>query len=88
MCFILIYFRILANQLVSIFKKYPHLIMDQFSELLEFVGSIRNINDRQDFFMHVVCLIISHCLLLESDKRATFSYKGYIAVQLRVQILI
>ncbi len=45
--------RVLSTQLVAIFRKWPHLVMDQFSDLLDFVGGIRNITGRQDFFIHV-----------------------------------
>ena len=52
--------------------------MDQFSELLEFVGSIHNINDRQDFFMHVACLT-AYCWKVIKVKlspiKATLRYK-------------
>ena len=50
--------KVLAEQMLSLFQRYPQLIVDLRKELLEFVGTRRNVGDgREEFFVHVVWVI-------------------------------
>ncbi|XP_022102411.1 AP-5 complex subunit zeta-1-like [Acanthaster planci] len=49
--------KVLADELLAMFKQCPALIMDLRTELLDYVATIRNINGKEDFFTHVVWII-------------------------------
>ncbi|XP_033629928.1 AP-5 complex subunit zeta-1-like [Asterias rubens] len=49
--------KVLAEELLALFKQCPSLIMDLKSELLDFIGALRNIDNKEDFFAHVVWIV-------------------------------
>ncbi|XP_013416069.1 AP-5 complex subunit zeta-1 [Lingula anatina] len=49
--------KIFAEQLQALVKKHPQLVLEQHPEILEYVGQIRNITDKEDFFIHLVWVV-------------------------------
>ena len=47
-------FSLLSDCMVRLVKKYPQLLMEHCAEIKEYIGSIRNIDDKEDFFVHMV----------------------------------
>ena len=56
--FLCLFFSIFCDQLLAVFKKYPSLVVEEFSNLLEFVSGTKNITGRENFFTHVVCNVL------------------------------
>ena len=47
--------RIIADELLLIFKAFPSLIVDHASDITEFTGSLRNMSDgKEHYFVHLV----------------------------------
>ncbi|XP_064653318.1 AP-5 complex subunit zeta-1-like [Lineus longissimus] len=61
---------LLSEYLVELFKKYPKLLMEQHNEIIEYVGSLRNISGKEDFFVHMIW-IVGEYLSEDYDKKCT-----------------
>ena len=47
--------RVLANQLLIIYERYPHLVVDHQVELLQYLGNLRTLNvGGEHCYMHLV----------------------------------
>ncbi|XP_070580171.1 AP-5 complex subunit zeta-1-like isoform X1 [Ptychodera flava] len=53
--------RVLADNLLVMFKLHPSLVIEVRSDLTEFIEALRNDSSREDFFIHVVWLIGEYC---------------------------
>ncbi|XP_038068818.1 AP-5 complex subunit zeta-1-like [Patiria miniata] len=49
--------KVLADEVLAVFKQCPSLIMDLRSELLDYIATLRNIHGKEDFFTHMVWII-------------------------------
>ncbi|NXU73282.1 AP5Z1 protein, partial [Oreotrochilus melanogaster] len=63
-------FRVLSSQLVVLCKLHPALIVELSSEILEFSGTVSNIQDKEALFIHLVWAI-GEFLSVSCDKRCT-----------------
>uniref|UniRef100_UPI00398EC1EE AP-5 complex subunit zeta-1 n=1 Tax=Pristiophorus japonicus TaxID=55135 RepID=UPI00398EC1EE len=62
--------RVFSSQMMVLCKLYPPLIVEQSKELLEFCGTVSNINHKENFFTHVVWAIGEY-MSLSYDRRCT-----------------
>ncbi|KFP04524.1 AP-5 complex subunit zeta-1, partial [Calypte anna] len=63
-------YRVLSSQLVVLCKLHPALIVELSSEILEFSGTVSNIQDKEAIFIHLVWAI-GEFLSVSCDKRCT-----------------
>ncbi|XP_072028896.1 AP-5 complex subunit zeta-1-like isoform X2 [Amphiura filiformis] len=49
--------KVLSEELVSIFKQCPSLIIEERLEILDYVSALRHITGNEDFFLHVVWVV-------------------------------
>ncbi|XP_071616652.1 AP-5 complex subunit zeta-1 isoform X2 [Heliangelus exortis] len=63
-------FRVLSSQLVVLCKLHPALIVELSSEILEFSGTVSNIQDKEAIFIHLVWAI-GEFLSVSCDERCT-----------------
>ncbi|XP_063961965.1 AP-5 complex subunit zeta-1-like [Lytechinus pictus] len=62
--------RVLSDALLEILRLHPSLVVDQRTELLDFIGALRHIDGKEDFFSHVVWIIGQYTASMY-DKRCT-----------------
>ncbi len=82
--------RVLSEELLSIFKQCPSLIIEERLEILDYVSALRHITGNEDFFLHVV----SGIELLQSSQiwvslnscvfQGLKSAKGYSLLSLKI----
>ncbi|XP_033108449.1 AP-5 complex subunit zeta-1-like isoform X2 [Anneissia japonica] len=61
---------VLQDALLNLFRQSPSLVIDCEAELIEFVGNLRYISGKEDFFLHVVWSIGEY-VSIGYDKRNT-----------------
>ncbi|XP_072167976.1 AP-5 complex subunit zeta-1-like [Diadema setosum] len=61
---------VLSRELLEIFRLYPSLVVDQKTELLDFIGALGHIKGKEDFFAHVVWIIGQYTASMY-DRRCT-----------------
>ncbi|CAH1803268.1 unnamed protein product [Owenia fusiformis] len=49
--------RIFVEGLLNIFKAHPNILIDQQADILEFISTLRNASDKEDFFIHILWVI-------------------------------
>ncbi|XP_030839970.1 AP-5 complex subunit zeta-1 [Strongylocentrotus purpuratus] len=69
--------RVLGDALLEMFSLHPSLVVDQRTELQDFIGALRHIDGKEDFFSHVVWIIGQYTASMH-DKRCTMEIiSGY-----------
>ncbi|XP_064594747.1 AP-5 complex subunit zeta-1-like isoform X2 [Liolophura sinensis] len=62
--------RLLAESVYQLFRAYPSLVVDQYTEIMEYIMSTRNITHKERLFSHLVWGIGEYCSN-SHDKRCT-----------------
>nr|XP_022313457.1 AP-5 complex subunit zeta-1-like isoform X1 [Crassostrea virginica] len=60
--------KVLAEYVVHLLKKYPGILLDQASEIRDFLSSPRNISDREEFFANLVWCVGELCSDRHDDR--------------------
>lgn len=60
--------RVFSSQLLVLCKLHPSVIVEQSKELLEFCGTVTNIQSKEDFFTHIVWAIGEYLSVVYNEK--------------------
>ncbi|XP_060083667.1 AP-5 complex subunit zeta-1-like [Ylistrum balloti] len=69
--------RILSENVVRLFKKFPQILIDVQSEIQDFVMSVSNIMGREEFFANMVWAVGEYCSSTHDDRCSTDIIKRF-----------
>ncbi|XP_069123668.1 AP-5 complex subunit zeta-1-like isoform X2 [Argopecten irradians] len=69
--------RILSENVVRLFKKFPQILIDEQTEIQDFVMSVTNITDREEFFANMVWAIGEYCSSTHDSRCNTDTIKRF-----------